>query len=93
MSLLTYALPSKGVGLYLFAETEASEEDLRETLKHQNVDQIQVCKTLPRDETGAVRKDVLHCVAQNQISELDSILRLSPNSPILWRPSYLAVKT
>ena len=86
MQLLTYALPSKGVGLYLFAETEASEEALRETLKHQKVDQVQVCKTLPRDETGAVRKDVLHFVAQNQISELDAIFSVEPDLAELMAP-------
>lgn len=86
MQLLTYALPSKGVGLYLFAETAASEAALRETLKHQNVDQVQICTKLPRDETGAVRKDVLHFVAQNQISELEAIFSVEPELEELMTP-------
>ncbi len=78
-ALLPWSLPSKGVGLYLFAETEMAEPDLRKALAAHRIEHVQTVATLPRDGTGTVRRDILHFVALNQISELEALLTAEPD--------------
>ncbi|MEM0898806.1 MAG: serine/threonine protein kinase [Pseudomonadota bacterium] len=78
-SLLTYSLPSKGVGLYLFVETEADEGDIRKYLKNHRIEHIQTVHKLPRKSDGGVRMDVLHVIAHNQMTELDELLAAEPD--------------
>lgn len=77
-ALLTYSLPSKGVGLYLFAETRTTEDELRRYLKNHRIEHIQTAEELPRKTDGAVRMDVLNIIAHNQMTELDTMIAREP---------------
>jgi len=85
-SLLTYSLPSKGVGLYLFVETGMDENEVRRLLAAHKIEHVQTTSALPRDPHGDVRRDILHFVAQNQISELETILTEEPQIQAVIEP-------
>ena len=77
-ALLPWSLPSKGVGLYLFAETDMPEAELKRALADHRIEHVQAVTALPRDGEGHVRRDILHFVALNQISELEALLAEEP---------------
>lgn len=70
VALYTYALPAKGVGLYVFAETDLSAEELRALAPDPKPELIQPVAGLPCDAAGAPRDDVLSLVATNRLDEL-----------------------
>lgn len=84
--LLTYSLPSKGVGLYLFAETGISDAELKTLMKDHRIEHMQAVGALPRTVDGAVRRDALHFVAMNQISELEAMLADEPELQQVMEP-------
>ncbi|SLN68330.1 serine/threonine protein kinase [Roseovarius albus] len=73
LALCTYALPAKGVGLYVFVETELSAAELGELLPEPAPELVQTVAALPRGESGAVRMDALQLVATNRLDELEQL--------------------
>jgi hypothetical protein len=78
LSLITYAQPAKGAGLYAFVECDKAEKRLREALGSLRVEMLQPVAALPRRSDGTVREDLLRLVALNQMTELDEALRREP---------------
>lgn len=70
VALATYALPAKGVGLYVFVETDLPTRDLTALLPEPKPDLVQPVAHLPRAPDGALREDALHLVAANRLDEL-----------------------
>lgn len=84
-ALSLYPLPRKGVGIYAFVETDAEAIDMatlnaniRKTNPDAQIDLVQPVITLPRNEDGSIRDDILRLIAMNQITELDSLLQREP---------------
>jgi predicted Ser/Thr protein kinase len=66
-----------GTGLYAFVEGQADETALLDYLSGVAVkppERLQVVDSLPRDQAGHVRTDILQLVAMNQIDLIDSLL-------------------
>lgn len=76
--ITTYALPSQGVGVYVFAETAMPQAGLRALVPEAHADLVQPVQTLPRDATGAPRADLLSLVAANRLDELEVALSREP---------------
>ncbi len=73
--LTNFALPGKGVGLYTFAETDLSQEELRALVPEALSEKVQPVVCLPRGASGSVRLDVLSLVAANRLDELEEMRR------------------
>jgi hypothetical protein len=88
LSLITYAQPAKGAGLYAFVECASSlnEKRLREVLGSLRVEMLQPVAALPRRDVGTVREDLLRLVALNQMTELDEALRREPELEPVLKP-------
>jgi hypothetical protein len=88
LSLITYAQPAKGAGLYAFVEcsTTANELQLRTALGELRVELLQPVAALPRRGAGLVREDLLRLVALNQMTELDEAMRREPDIAIVMKP-------
>ncbi len=73
IALTLYPLPKKGVGIYAFVEAAGlSPSDLKAHAA--TADLVQPVVALPRAPDGRVRLDILHLIAMNQMTELDSAL-------------------
>ncbi|MEM7074332.1 MAG: serine/threonine protein kinase [Pseudomonadota bacterium] len=88
VAVCTFALPAKGVGLYVFAETTLQAEDLAGLCRAPGPELVQPVDALPRDEDGTVRYDALQLVASNRMEELDVLQKREPRlagtlSPII----------
>ncbi len=79
LALCTYALPAKGVGLYVFAETSLSETQLRVLVPEPKPELIQPVLALPRDSDGTLRMDALQLVATNRLDELAELQTQNPD--------------
>ena len=79
LAFCTYALPGKGVGLYVFVETELPEKDLRTLAPDPKPDLIQPVVQLPRQLDGSPRMDVLQLVATNRLDELELLQAGDPD--------------
>ncbi|MEQ9261175.1 MAG: serine/threonine protein kinase [Roseovarius sp.] len=79
VALCTFALPAKGVGLYVFAETELTEAELRALAPDPKPDLIQPVATLPRHDSGAPRLDALQLIAANRLDEVTALLEREPD--------------
>ncbi|WP_328598863.1 phosphotransferase [Pseudooceanicola pacificus] len=75
----TYALPSQGVGVYVFAETALSQAELRALIPESNADLVQPVADLPRTPEGLARADLLALVATNRLDELEEALKREPD--------------
>lgn len=82
----TYALPAKGVGLYVFVESDASEAELRELIPLPGPELLQPVAGLPRNQNGDPRLDVLTLVATNQVDELTELGAREPELGEVLRP-------
>lgn len=78
VALCTFALPAKGVGLYVFAETTLQEAELRALAPEPRPELIQPVAALPRHDNGATRLDALQLVAANRLDELTALLQQEP---------------
>jgi hypothetical protein len=88
VSLITYAQPAKGAGLYAFVESGSGvgEKRIREALGKLRVEMLQSVAALPRRDDGTVREDLLRLVALNQMTELDEALRREPGLAAVLKP-------
>lgn len=79
VALAVYSLPAKGVGLYVFVETDdLDEKAIRALLKGQKVESVQPVRALPRRADGSVRDDILRLIAMNELNELEKVLAREP---------------
>lgn len=77
--LTTYPLPSKGVGVYAFVETDAADAQAaliaaQRGLVDARADLVQPVAALPRTQAGAPRLDLLSLIAMNQTTELAALV-------------------
>jgi len=70
LALCTYALPAKGVGLYVFVETDLTESELLAMVPSPRPELIQPVASLPRHSDGSARLDALSLIATNRLDEL-----------------------
>ena len=85
-ALLTYSLPSKGVGLYAFVETALDEAAIRRVLSGHAIELLQTVSALPRRADGSVREDALMLVALNQVTAAEELMRNEPDIAPVLRP-------
>jgi hypothetical protein len=78
VALCTFALPAKGVGLYVFAETPLSAQTLRQMAPDPKPELIQTVPHLPRHPDGSARMDVLQLIATNRLDELTELQARDP---------------
>lgn len=88
--LCTYALSARGVGLYVFAETDLDKATLRDRIPADRADLVQPVARLPRRDDGAPRDDVLQLVAANRLDDLEALLRREPDLEPVVRPIVVA---
>ena len=68
--IYAYALSAKGVGLYVFAETDLDSDSLQSLLPEMPAVLAQPVKVLPRRADQTLRDDVLQLIATNRLDEL-----------------------
>lgn len=85
-ALLSYPLTGKGVGLYLFLETDLDTAAAIALLPEPRAELIQTAPALPRDRTGALRQDLLTLIASNRTDELDAALAREPELAHTLKP-------
>ncbi|TBX18693.1 serine/threonine protein kinase [Nioella sediminis] len=84
VALCTYALPARGVGVYVFAETDMDAAELRALIPEARAELVQPVADLPRRQDGSVRSDVLQLIATNRLDDLEEVLRREPElEPLL----------
>jgi hypothetical protein len=84
VALCTYALPARGVGVYVFAETDMDAAELRALIPEARAELVQPVAHLPRRQDGSVRSDVLQLIATNRLDDLEEVLRREPElEPLL----------
>jgi hypothetical protein len=74
-----------GTGLYAFVEGRANENELLEFLGTQKPEHLQVVETLPRNNQGEIRSEILELVAMNQLDLIDSLIRTDTERAIVSR--------
>ncbi|NRA99148.1 MAG: phosphotransferase [Rhodobacteraceae bacterium] len=79
VALCTYPLPSQGVGLYGFVETDLNQAATRALLPETRIEKIQAVTSLPRDGAGAIRQEPLDLIAMNRLDELEVLLAREPD--------------
>jgi hypothetical protein len=75
----TFSLPGKGVGLYTFVETGATEASLREALPDGLPDHLHPVTTLPRLPDGEADEALLALIAANRVDEVEAYLDRHPD--------------
>lgn len=84
VALCTSALPARGVGGPVFAETELSAEGLRALIPKTSAELVHPVPQLPRLRDGSLRSDVLQLIATNRLDDLEEVLRREPDlEPLL----------
>lgn len=78
-ALYPFPRTGKGVGLYLFAETDLSSEALAQRLPDPRPELIQPVAALPRRADGALRDDLLTLIATNRTDEIAAALVSEPD--------------
>jgi hypothetical protein len=86
VALMTYSLPSKGVGLYAFVETALDERQVRALVPGHAIELLQPVEALPRNVDGGLREDVLSLVALNQVTAIEELLAREPDLAAVLRP-------
>jgi len=80
IAIATYSLPAKGVGLYVFVESDKLDEKaVRNLLKDQKIESLQVVHQLPKREDGSIRDDIIKLVAMNELVDLVALIRREPD--------------
>ncbi|WP_295947270.1 serine/threonine protein kinase [uncultured Bartonella sp.] len=80
IAIATYSLPAKGVGLYVFVESDKLDEKaVRDLLKGQKIESLQVVHQLPKREDGSIRDDIIKLVAMNELVDLVALIRREPD--------------
>ncbi len=74
VAILSYALPARGVGLYVFAETDMDAAALRKLVPEARAELVQGAPRLPRRADGSLREDALALVAANRLDELELMM-------------------
>jgi predicted Ser/Thr protein kinase len=79
VAIVAFADRRAGVGLYAFVEGSGDtlEASLRSALtgsKPQPPEHIQISPALPRDRSGAIRREILQLIAMNQVDLIDPLL-------------------
>jgi hypothetical protein len=74
-----------GTGLYAFVEGRANENELLEFLGAEKPEHLQVVETLPRNNQGEIRSEILELVAMNQLDLIDSLIRTDTERAIISR--------
>lgn len=70
VAICTFALPAKGVGLYVFVETSLDEDAIAALCPAPGPELIQTVERLPCADDGQPRLDLLQLVASNRLDEL-----------------------
>lgn len=78
LAICTFARPAKGVGLYVFVETDLPADRLRGLAPDPAPDLIQPVARLPRRPDGSLRMDALQLVAANRLDELAELRAQEP---------------
>jgi hypothetical protein len=86
LALCTYALPAKGVGLYVFVETDHSIAELEKLLPDPAPELVQPVPKLPRADNGAPRMDALQLIATNRLDELEQLCASEPGLSRVLKP-------
>ena len=81
VAITTYPLPSKGVGLYAFVETDRPLPRIETS-----ADIVQAVPALPRDAHGRPRLDLLDRVAMNQAPEFAALIGDDPALARIMEP-------
>lgn len=76
--ICTFSLPGKGVGLYVFVESNADEAALRAPLPDGLIDHLHPVAHLPRTDDGKVDEALLALIAQNRLDEAEEHLKAYP---------------
>ena len=63
-----------GTGLYAFVEGNAAEGELLDFLGDSRPEHLQVVQSLPRDNEGEIRSEILELVAMNQLDLIDPLI-------------------
>jgi hypothetical protein len=84
VAICTYALPAKGVGLYVFVETPLSGAEL--PAMSPTPELVQPVHALPRHSDGSLRMDALTLVATNRLDELEHLLMQEPTLAETLKP-------
>lgn len=80
VALATYSLPAKGVGLYAFVESDKlDEKNVRNLLKDQKIELLQVVHELPKRSDGTIRDDVIKLIAMNELNDLVELIKREPD--------------
>lgn len=80
VALATYSLPAKGVGLYAFVESDKlDEKNVRNLLKDQKIELLQVVHELPKRSDGTIRDDVIKLIAMNELNDLVELIKREPH--------------
>ncbi|MDQ2091028.1 serine/threonine protein kinase [Marimonas arenosa] len=86
VALFTYALPAKGVGLYVFAETDMGKDQLRQLVPEDRAELVQPVAQMPRRDNGSLREDALQLVATNRLDELELMMAAEPEMAPVLKP-------
>jgi hypothetical protein len=86
VTLCTYALPAKGVGIYVFAETDLDTATLRKLVPEKYAELLQPVTAIPRHNDGTPRQDVLQLIATNRLDELELLVSADPDLAEAIRP-------
>lgn len=78
VALCTYALPAKGVGIYVFVETDLPADAVRAVVPETRAELLQPVAALPRRSDGTIRLDALELIATNRLDELELLMAHDP---------------
>lgn len=80
IAFATYSLPAKGVGLYVFVESDKlDEKTVRDLLKGQKIELLQVVHELPKRSDGTTRDDIIKLIAMNELTDLAQLIKKEPD--------------
>ena len=86
VALHTYALPAKGVGLYVFVESDLTIAELTALTPEPRPELIQQVENLPRTAEGELREDALNLIATNRLDELALLQESDPALAEILKP-------
>jgi acyl-CoA synthetase (AMP-forming)/AMP-acid ligase II len=74
-----------GAGLYAFVEGAATEHELFEILGDGKPEHLQIVESLPRNQQGEIRSEILELVAMNQLDLIDALIHTEAERAIVSR--------
>jgi hypothetical protein len=74
-----------GTGLYAFVEGNAAEGELLEFLGDTRPEHLQVVQSLPRNNQGEIRSEILELVAMNQLDLIDPLIGTEAERAVVSR--------